>query len=87
MYASLRMIYTVIEPQNIYTSLRMTYTVIGPQNIYTSLRMVYTVIEPCKVYTSLRMTPPILVLLFSKFNKIFFGYFDPENITLDNKNK
>ena len=27
------------------------------------------------------------VLLFSKLNKIFFGYFDPENIFLDNKNK
>ena len=27
------------------------------------------------------------VLLFSKLNKLFFGYFDPENILLDNKNK
>ena len=27
------------------------------------------------------------VLPFSKLNKIFFGYFDPENIFLDNKNK
>ena len=27
------------------------------------------------------------VLLFSKLNKTFFGYFDPENIFLDNKNK
>ena len=30
-------------------------------------------------------TPP--VLLISKLNKIFFGYFDPENIILDNENK
>ena len=28
-----------------------------------------------------------LVLLFSKFNKFFFGYVDPENIILDNKSK
>ena len=27
------------------------------------------------------------VFLFPKLNKIFFGYFDPENIFLDNKNK
>ena len=27
------------------------------------------------------------VLLFSKLNKIFFGYFYPENVFLDNKNK
>ena len=27
------------------------------------------------------------VLRFSKLNKIFFGYFDPEKIFLDNKNK
>ena len=27
----------------------------------------------------------ILVLLFSKFNKMFVGYFDPENFILDNK--
>ena len=27
------------------------------------------------------------VLHFSKLNKIFFGYFDPGNIFLDNKNK
>ena len=27
------------------------------------------------------------VLPFSKLNKIFLGYFDPENIFLDNKNK
>ena len=27
------------------------------------------------------------VLPFSKLNKIFFGYFDPEEIFLDNKNK
>ena len=27
------------------------------------------------------------VLLFSKLNTIFFGYFDPENILLDNENK
>ena len=27
------------------------------------------------------------VLLFSKLNKIFFGYFDPQNILLDNENK
>ena len=27
------------------------------------------------------------VLLFSKLNKIVFGYFDPENIFLDNENK
>ena len=27
------------------------------------------------------------VLLFSKLNKMFFGYFDPVNILLDNKNK
>ena len=27
------------------------------------------------------------VLPFSKLNKIIFGYFDPENIFLDNKNK
>ena len=27
------------------------------------------------------------VLPFSKLNKIFFGYFDPKNIFLDNKNK
>ena len=26
------------------------------------------------------------VLLFSKLNKIFFGYFDPENILLDKEN-
>ena len=26
------------------------------------------------------------VIPFSKLNKIFFGYFDPENIFLDNKN-
>ena len=26
------------------------------------------------------------VLLFSKLNKIFFGYFDSENIVLDNEN-
>ena len=25
------------------------------------------------------------VLLFSKINKMFFGYFDPENIFLDNE--
>ena len=28
-----------------------------------------------------------LVLLFSKLNKIFFGFFEPENIFFDNKNK
>ena len=27
------------------------------------------------------------VLLFSKLNKIFFGYIEPENIFLDNENK
>ena len=27
------------------------------------------------------------VLRFSKWNKVFFGYFDPENIFLDNENK
>ena len=27
------------------------------------------------------------VLLFSKLNKMFFGYFDPENMLLDNENK
>ena len=27
------------------------------------------------------------VLLFSKLNNIFVGYFDPENIFLDNENK
>ena len=27
------------------------------------------------------------MLLFSKINKIFFGYFDPENIFIDNENK
>ena len=27
------------------------------------------------------------VLLFSKLNKLFFGYFDPEKIFLDNENK
>ena len=27
------------------------------------------------------------VLLFSKINKILFGYFDPENIFIDNENK
>ena len=27
------------------------------------------------------------VLPFSKLNKLFFGYFDPENVLLDNKNK
>ena len=27
------------------------------------------------------------VLLFSKLNKLFFGYFDPEVIFLDNENK
>ena len=29
----------------------------------------------------------IPMLLFSKLNKVFFGYFDPENILLDNENK
>ena len=29
----------------------------------------------------------LAVLPFSKLNKIIFGYFDPENIFLDNKNK
>ena len=27
----------------------------------------------------------LLVLLFSNFNKIVFGYFDPENIFIDNE--
>ena len=27
------------------------------------------------------------VHLFSKLNKMFFGYFDPENILFDNENK
>ena len=27
------------------------------------------------------------VLLFSKLNKLFFGYFDPVNILLDNENQ
>ena len=27
------------------------------------------------------------VLLFSKLNEIFFGYFDPENIFIDNEYK
>ena len=27
------------------------------------------------------------VLPFSKLNKLFFGYFDPENNLLDNENK
>ena len=27
------------------------------------------------------------VLLFSKLNKMFFGYCDPDNILLDNENK
>ena len=27
------------------------------------------------------------VLPFAKLNYLFFGYFDPENIFLDNKNK
>jgi hypothetical protein len=27
------------------------------------------------------------VLLFSKLNNIFFGYFDPKKIFLDNENK
>ena len=27
------------------------------------------------------------VLPFSKLNKLFFGYFDPENVFLDNENK
>ena len=30
---------------------------------------------------------PWAVLPFSKLNKMFFGYFDPENIFFDNKNK
>ena len=29
----------------------------------------------------------VSVLLFSKLNNIFFGYFDPGNIFLDNENK
>ena len=29
----------------------------------------------------------VAVLMFSKLNKIIFGYFDPERIFLDNKNK
>ena len=33
------------------------------------------------------LTVPIPVLLFSKLNKTFFGYFDPENSFLDNENK
>ena len=33
--------------------------------------------------TILTQTP---VLPFSNLNEIFFGYFDPENIYLDNKN-
>ena len=37
------------------------------------------------VETYLLDMPP--VLLFSKLNKIFFGYFDPVNIFLDNENK
>ena len=30
---------------------------------------------------------PLPVLLFPKLNKMFFGYFEPENIFLDSKNK
>ena len=37
--------------------------------------------------TNPRITDPPPVLLFSKINKIFVGYFDPENIFLDNENK
>ena len=45
----------------------------------------------CKViaYTAcfiLRASSSWVVLIFSKSNKIFFGYFDPKNIFLDNKN-
>ena len=29
----------------------------------------------------------LAVLLFSKLNNVLFGYFDPENIFLDNENK
>ena len=35
---------------------------------------------------SLNYTTGQPVLLFSKFNKIFFGYFDPENILTDDEN-
>ena len=34
-----------------------------------------------------RMRVSSAVLPFSKLNEMFFGYFDPENIFLDNKNK
>ena len=34
----------------------------------------------CTLDTHLAHTPWILVLLFSKLNKFFFGYFEPEKI-------
>ena len=33
------------------------------------------------------LTNQVRTVLFSKLNKLFFGYFDPENIFLDNENK
>ena len=39
------------------------------------------------LHTGAHHNPYLSVLLSSKLNKMFFGYFDPEKIFLDNENK
>ena len=42
---------------------------------------------PSKPSTVLLQRALAVSASFFKFNKIFFGYFDPQNILLDNENK
>ena len=67
---------------------RTTVTVISIESVGTRLlELSRPPHHPKWPRTSACGAPCRTVLLFSKLNKIFSGYFDPENIFKDNKNK
>ena len=45
------------------------------------------ILTPQYLLLTVKVRSSVPVLLFSKLNKIFFGYFDPQNIFLDNEVK
>ena len=45
-----------------------------------------TLVRDVEYHSEQTYFTPQSVLPFSKLNKLFFGYFDPENIFLDNEN-
>ena len=97
LFSKFKLFFRYFDPENIFIGNETKYfSPTTKRSFFAALQTtlcIFVAVRLCIVQqkclcfcTPVSKHTPTPVLLLSKFNKLFFGYFDPQNIFLDNEN-